>query len=74
MDPLENMEPELILLLHTYKKVFDKTSGLLLNRLEDHVIPLLDTNLNKVRPYHYPYSQKAQMKQIVKEMLEEDFI
>nr|KYP37665.1 Transposon Ty3-I Gag-Pol polyprotein [Cajanus cajan] len=42
-------------ILHNYRSVFDKPSGLPPDRSHNHQIPLLpDTNLVKVRPYQIP--------------------
>ena len=55
----EDMEPELALLLHTYREVFAKPSGLPPNRLHDHAIPLMAGSTPvKMKPYRYPHSQK----------------
>ena len=53
------IHPDLALLLHAYKRVFDKPIGLPPDRSHNHVIPLLPDNKPiKVRPYRYPHSQK----------------
>ena len=62
----ENMEPELVLLLHTYNAVFAKPIGLPLPRSHDHSIPLVEgSNPVKVKPYRYPHSQKEQIELMV---------
>lgn len=38
---LENMEPKSVLLLHTYKSVFDQPAGLPPTGAHDHGIPLI---------------------------------
>ena len=69
------MDPELVLLLHTYKNIFAKPSGLPPTRSHDHSIPLLEgSNPVKVKPYRYPHSQKEQIELMVQDMLEEGLI
>lgn len=54
--------------------VFATPSGLPPNRCQDHAIPLLEgTNPVKVKPYRYPHSQKAQIEQMVHDMLFQDY-
>ena len=54
---LETIEPELALLLHTYKIVSEKLVGLPLTRSHVHVIPSREvSNPVKVQPYRYPHS------------------
>ena len=70
-----NTEPEIALLLHTYREIFDEPKGLPPPRSHTHAIPLLQgSNLVKVRPYHYPFSQKQQIQTMVHEMLQTGII
>ena len=71
----KSMEPELALLLHTYKEFFDKPEGLPPKRSHTHFIPLLEgSNPVKCRPYRYLHSQKEEIKKMVQEMLQEGII
>ncbi|WVZ17020.1 hypothetical protein V8G54_010002 [Vigna mungo] len=64
------MEPELVLLLHHYKTVFDIPTGLPPDRQQNHSIPLVEgASPVKVRPYRYPHSQKLQIEKMISEML-----
>ena len=75
LDLPEQMEPELVLLLHTYKGVFDQPTGLPHTRAHDHAIPILEgTGPVKVKPYRYPHSQKNQIEVMVQQMLDEGII
>jgi len=75
MDLPDNMEPELILLLHTYKEVFDVPTGLPPERVHNHAIPLIEgAPPVKVRPYRYPHSQKHQIELMISDMLNEGII
>ena len=68
-------DPELALLLHTYRVVFDAPMGLPPERAQNHSIPLLQgSNPVKCRLYHYPYRQKEQIEVIVKDMLKDGII
>nr|KYP43037.1 Transposon Ty3-I Gag-Pol polyprotein [Cajanus cajan] len=70
-----NVEPEIAILLHTYKDVFDVPQGLPPNRTHDHSIPLLpNTKPVRVKPYRYPHSQKEQIEKMVSDMLQEGLI
>ncbi|WVZ17172.1 hypothetical protein V8G54_010154, partial [Vigna mungo] len=72
---LQDMDPEIALLLHNYKGIFAKPVGLPPPRSQDHKIPLLQGSATvKVRSYKYPHSQKQQIKIMVKEMLDEGII
>lgn len=65
-----DVHPDLKLLLSTYMDIFATPSGLPPNRLQDHAIPQLEgSNPIKVKPYRYPFSQKAQIEGMVQEML-----
>lgn len=69
------LPPELQALLVRYKGVFAKPTGLPPERAQNHAIPLLDdSNPVKVKPYRYLHSQKAQIEQMVSEMLTERII
>jgi len=69
------MEPELAILLQTYRQVFHVPIGLPPPRLHDHSIPLLEgSNPVNVKPYRYPHSQKAQIEKMIQEMLHEGLI
>ncbi|XP_016189896.1 uncharacterized protein LOC107631084 [Arachis ipaensis] len=71
----EQMEPELITLLHAYAKVFQLPSGLPPKRFQDHSIPLIPGAASvKVKRYRYLHSEKAQIEAIVQEIPEEDII
>ena len=71
----QDMEPELVLLLHTYASVFDRPSGLLPQWEHDHCIPLLEgAQPLKIKPYRYPHSQKEQIELMIQQMLEEGII
>ncbi|XP_017406476.1 uncharacterized protein LOC108319747 [Vigna angularis] len=72
---LENIDPDIALLLHTYNMIFAKPKGLPPNRSQNHCIPLLpDVNAVRVRPYKYPHSQKQQIENMVQQMLDEGII
>ena len=69
------MEPELAILIHTYKQVFVVPKGLPPNRSQNHAIPLMHgTGPVKVRPYRYPHSQKLHIEKMILDMLEEGLI
>ncbi|WVZ24525.1 hypothetical protein V8G54_003069 [Vigna mungo] len=56
LDLPDNMEPELVLLLHQYKTFFDILNGLPPDRQQNHSIPLVEgASPVKVRPYRYPH-------------------
>ena len=75
LDIPRDMEPELAILLHTYKQVFVVPKGLSPNRSQNHAIPLMHgTGPMKVRPYRYPHSQKLQIEKMILDMLEEGLI
>jgi len=64
------MELELTMTIKQYKNVFEKPHGLLPIQSHDHTIPLMPGNAHvKVRPYHYPHSQKTEVEHINAEML-----
>ncbi|MCI32827.1 hypothetical protein A2U01_0054041, partial [Trifolium medium] len=70
-----NIDPELALLLHTYRDVFMVPSGLPPPREQDHAIPLQQgSDPVKVKPYRYPHVQKEQIEKMIKEMLEQGII
>ena len=74
LDLPQDMEPELALLLHTYKEVFQKPETTT-PRLHDHCIPLIEgLGLVKVKLYGYPYSKKEHIEIMVQEMLNEGII
>jgi len=51
LDLPDDIHPDLAMLLHTYKRVFDKPIGLPSDRSHNHVIPLLpDSKHVKVHP------------------------
>ncbi|XP_035545954.1 uncharacterized protein LOC118348438 [Juglans regia] len=57
-------------LLQQYKEVFNEPTGLPPNRSHDHKINLKqDISAISVRPYRYPFYQKAEIEKIVKEHL-----
>ncbi|WVZ26157.1 hypothetical protein V8G54_004701 [Vigna mungo] len=71
----ENIEPEIALLLHTYRTIFATPKGLPPNRSQNHCIPFLpDVNAVRVRPYKYPHSQKQQIESMVHQMLADGII
>jgi hypothetical protein len=71
----DDVEPEIAMLLETYKGVFQTPSGLPPPREENHAIPLLPGSKPvKVKPYRYPHSQKEQIEKMVQEMLEQGII
>ena len=54
-----DMEPELAMILYTYRTVFDVPSGLPPSRTHNHSIPLVEgAGPVKVKPYRYPHSRK----------------
>ncbi|PNY16671.1 retrotransposon-related protein, partial [Trifolium pratense] len=70
-----NIDPEIAILLHTYKNLFQTPSALPPNRTHNHTIPLIDgSNPVKVKPYRYPHSQKAQIEHMIQEMLQQGII
>ena len=59
LDLPENMEPELVMLLHNYRSIFNVPTELPPSRTHNHAIPLIkDAKPVKVRPYRYPHSKK----------------
>jgi hypothetical protein len=70
-----NIEPELAILLHTYKEVFRTPSGLPPPRDHNHEIHLKEgTQPVKVKPYRYPHSQKEEIEKMVQDMLQQGII
>nr|KYP46439.1 Transposon Ty3-I Gag-Pol polyprotein [Cajanus cajan] len=70
-----DMEPELAMLLYTYRTVFDVPSGLPPSRSQNHSIPLVEgAGPIKVRPYRYPHSRKDQIEVMITDMLKEGII
>ena len=71
----KDIEPDMAMLLHTFKDVFEQPHGLPPTQSHDHSIPLLlNTLLVKVHPYRYLHSQKSEIERIVNEMLAEGII
>ncbi|KAH9657611.1 hypothetical protein KPL70_023155 [Citrus sinensis] len=61
---------ELQHLLKKYHGVFMEPKGLSPPRAQDHRIPLLpDSVPPNIRPYRYPYVQKAEIERMIKELL-----
>ncbi|PNX56849.1 hypothetical protein L195_g058407, partial [Trifolium pratense] len=70
-----NIEPEIAMLLHTYKELFQPPSALPPSRAHNHSIPLMEgANPVKVKPYRYPHSQKEQIEKMVQDMLQQGII
>ncbi|PNX92889.1 Ty3/gypsy retrotransposon protein [Trifolium pratense] len=70
-----NIEPELAILLHTYKSIFKAPTALPPHRSHNHTIPLMEgTTPVKVKPYRYPHSQKEQIELMIQEMLQQGII
>ncbi|MCH80874.1 Ty3/gypsy retrotransposon protein, partial [Trifolium medium] len=70
-----NTEPEIAMLLHTYKNLFKPPTALPPNRYHNHAIPLMEgANPVKVKPYRYPHSQKAQIEIMIQDMLQQGII
>ena len=68
-----DIAPELAILLHTYRAVFDTLVGLPPQRKQNHAIPLKEgSNPIKVKPYRYPYSQKEQIMHFEPQLLLKD--
>ena len=58
--PSHRRSPEMVELLNQYARVFEKPNNLSPKRPHDHRIPLQpNTEPVSVRPYRYPYYQKA---------------
>ena len=69
------IHPDISQILDAYPDVFVEPKGLPPTRFQNHAIPLLEgSNPVKVRPYRYPYSQKAQIEIMVNEMLQQGLI
>ncbi|XP_019460067.1 PREDICTED: uncharacterized protein LOC109359827 [Lupinus angustifolius] len=61
----ETLHPDLALLLHNYKEVFDTPTTLPPSISHDHSIPLLQgSNPVKVKPYRYPHSHKEEIERL----------
>jgi len=74
-DCTQDLDLELVVLLHTYRMVFQTPISLPPPREHDHTIPLVEgAGPLKVRPYRYSHSQKAQIESMVQQMLTDDFI
>ncbi|MCH79841.1 retrotransposon protein, partial [Trifolium medium] len=70
-----NIEPEIAILLHTYKDLFKTPSALPPSRSHNHSIPLIEgANPVKVKSYRYPHSQKEQIERMVQDMLQQGII
>ncbi|MCI01233.1 hypothetical protein A2U01_0022258 [Trifolium medium] len=70
-----DIEPELAILLHKYRKVFQSPSGLPPPRGHHHEIMLQEgTKPVKVKPYRYPHSQKEAIEIMVQDMLQQEII
>jgi len=74
-DCAQDLDPELAVLLHTYRMVFQTPIGLLPPREHDHTNPLVEgAEPVKVRPYRYPHSQKVHIESMVQKMLTDGII
>lgn len=73
--PITGSPPDLEQLLSKFSWVFDNPTSLPPTRRHDHQI-LLEPNSSpvSVRPYRYPYYQKAEIEKIVQELLAKGFI
>ena len=70
-----NINTEIVVLLHTYAKVFEVPKNLPPQREQDHSIPLKQgSDPVKTRPYRYPHTQKEQIERMVHEMLQQGII
>ncbi|KAL1555793.1 hypothetical protein AAHA92_11493 [Salvia divinorum] len=70
-----DLPSEVLTVLQGYRSVFDQPRGLPPSRLFDHRIHLLpNTKPVNVRPYRYPYFQKAEIERQVRDMLEQGII
>ncbi|CAJ2656401.1 unnamed protein product [Trifolium pratense] len=71
----DNIEPEIAMLLHQYRGLFQTPTTLPPNRSHNHSIPLLEGSAPvKVKPYRYPHSQKQQIELMIQEMLQQGII
>ena len=62
-------------LLKTFSDVFEPPKGLPPSRNHEHCITLVDgAKPFKLKPYRFPYSQKAEIERMVSEMLKEGVI
>ena len=67
--------PAICALLHKYMGMFSTPSGLPPSRTCNHKIPLMpDSSPVKVKPYGYPHSQKAEIENMVQQMLVDGLI
>jgi hypothetical protein len=70
-----DVDPEIAILLHTYKNLFQSPATLPPDRAHNHHIPLMKgSNPVKVKPYRCPHSQKAQIEHMVHDMLQQGII
>ncbi|GAU19157.1 hypothetical protein TSUD_79800 [Trifolium subterraneum] len=70
-----NTDPEIAMLLYTYKSLFQSPTTLPPTRPHNHSIPLLEGSAPvKVKPYRYPHSQKEQIETMIQEMLQQGII
>ncbi|XP_047979333.1 uncharacterized protein LOC125221252 [Salvia hispanica] len=70
-----DLPSEILTVLQGYRSVFDQPRGLPPSRNFDHRIHLLPTTRPvNVRPYRYPYFQKAEIEKQVRDMLEQGII
>jgi hypothetical protein len=70
-----DIEPELAILLHTFRKVFQNPTGLPPTRDHHHEIHLKEgAKPVKVKPYRYPHSQKEEIEKMVQDMLKQGII
>lgn len=70
-----DLNPDIAVILHQFRDVFEEPKSLPPARFQDHAITLMKgSNPVKVRPYRYPHSQKAQIETMVNEMLAQGII
>ena len=75
METVEDLPVEIQEVLRKYQRVFDPPTGLPPQRFQDHGITLLQgSSPVNVRPYRYPYYQKSEIENIVKELLQSGVI
>jgi hypothetical protein len=71
----DQARPEIESLLEEFEDIFSEPKTLPPKRAHDHHIPLLPGSApTNVRPYRYPYFQKAEIEKIVKEMRDSGII